>query len=127
MTMRKYFTFFEVLNFDYIFLCRFKAKNSSQPWTNNSSQSSTFQTAASTAAGVAVGSIIVSINLIFFYTFLFSLKINDFLIHIRAKQLEVHLLATLIMYLLLKQNLKMKNHVFLKYENSSNALHETKI
>lgn len=126
MTMRKYFTFFEVLNFDYIFLCRFKAKNSSQPWTNNSSQSSTFQTAASTAAGVAVGSIIVSINLIFFLHF-FSLKINDFLIHIRAKQLEVHLLATLIMYLLLKQNLKMKNHVFLKYENSSNALHETKI
>ncbi|XP_016907832.1 coiled-coil-helix-coiled-coil-helix domain-containing protein 2-like [Apis cerana] len=38
---------------------RFKAKNSSsQPWTNNSSQSSTFQSAASTAAGVAVGSII---------------------------------------------------------------------
>lgn len=72
MIMRKYFTLFEILNFDYIFICRFKAKNSSsQPWTNNSSQSSTFQSAASTAAGVAVGSIIVSINLIFFIFFCF--------------------------------------------------------
>lgn len=70
--LRENILHFLKLNFDYIFLCRFKAKNSSsQPWANNSSQSSTFQSAASTAAGVAVGSIIVSINLIFFILFCF--------------------------------------------------------